>query len=81
MSLQDIAVQFTRKSGGSAIKVRQVVPGLKWEVVPTPVVEVSAGTRVLCLHIRVCERQRECVSFEREGGEDRGGRSNAQWSK
>lgn len=38
---QDVAFQYTRKNEGSTIKFRQVVPGLKWEVVPTPVVELS----------------------------------------
>lgn len=43
---RDLALQFTHKGdGGSTIKVRQVVPGMKWEVVPTPVVELS--TRLL----------------------------------
>jgi hypothetical protein len=38
---QDLAFQYTHKGQGSTLKVRQVVPGLKWEVVPTPVVELS----------------------------------------
>lgn len=38
---KDVAIQYTRKGNGSTIKVRQVVPELKWEVVPTPVVELS----------------------------------------
>jgi hypothetical protein len=37
---QDVALQYTRKNQGSTVKFRQVVPGLKWEVVPTPVIEV-----------------------------------------
>jgi len=32
--------QYTRKSGAGTIKARQVVPGMHWEVVPSPVVEV-----------------------------------------
>ncbi|KAI8471573.1 MAG: hypothetical protein J3K34DRAFT_416574 [Monoraphidium minutum] len=38
---KDAAFQYTRKNDGSTVKFRQVVPGLKWEVVPTPVVELS----------------------------------------
>ncbi|GBF98184.1 hypothetical protein Rsub_10684 [Raphidocelis subcapitata] len=38
---KDLAFQWTHKGEGSTLKVRQVVPGLKWEVVPTPVVELS----------------------------------------
>jgi hypothetical protein len=33
-------VQYTRKSKAATIKVRQVVPSMHWEVVPSPVVEV-----------------------------------------
>jgi hypothetical protein len=42
-SSQDLAFQYTHKGNGSTVKVRQVVPQLKWEVVPTPVVEVRRG--------------------------------------
>lgn len=39
---RDLALQYMRKGeGGSTVKVRQVIPGMKWEVVPTPVVELS----------------------------------------
>ncbi|KIZ07506.1 hypothetical protein MNEG_0440 [Monoraphidium neglectum] len=38
---KDVALQYTRKNQGSTVKFRQVVPGLKWEVVPTPVIELS----------------------------------------
>ena len=37
---QDVVFQYTRKSGAGTIKARQVVPGMHWEVVPSPVVEV-----------------------------------------
>ena len=36
-------MQYTRKSGAGTIKARQVVPGMHWEVVPSPVVEVGKG--------------------------------------
>jgi hypothetical protein len=35
-------LQYTRKGGAATIKARQVVPGMHWEVVPSPVVEVSS---------------------------------------
>jgi hypothetical protein len=38
---QDLAFQYTHKGDGATLKVRQVVPGMKWEVVPTPVIEVG----------------------------------------
>jgi hypothetical protein len=44
--LQDALFQFTRKSDAGTVKVRQVVPGFHWEVVPSPVVEVRASWTV-----------------------------------
>jgi hypothetical protein len=38
--LQDLVFQYTRKSGAGTLKARQVVPGMHWEAVPSPVVEV-----------------------------------------
>jgi hypothetical protein len=42
--MQDAVLQYTRKSGAATIKARQVVPGMHWEVVPSPVVEVSSAS-------------------------------------
>jgi hypothetical protein len=33
--------QYTRKNNAGTFKFKQVVPNLSWEVVPSPVVEVS----------------------------------------
>lgn len=38
---QDLAFQFTHKSDVGTVKVRQHVPGMKWEVVPSPQVEFN----------------------------------------
>ena len=33
-------MQFTRKYSAGTFKVKQLVPEMRWEVLPTPVVEV-----------------------------------------
>lgn len=38
--LQDAVFQYARRNGANTFKLRQVVPALKWELVPSPVVEV-----------------------------------------
>jgi hypothetical protein len=42
--LQDAVFQYTRKNNAGTFKFRQVVPNLSWEVVPSPVVEVSSSS-------------------------------------
>lgn len=52
-------LQYTRKGGAATIKARQVVPGMHWEAVPSPVVEVSS--------VKLMDRrggQRACVDRE-----------------
>jgi hypothetical protein len=36
--------QYTRKNNAGTFKFKQVVPNLSWEVVPSPVVEVSSSS-------------------------------------
>eukprot|EP00878_Enallax_costatus_P009540 GHUV01009970.1.p1 GENE.GHUV01009970.1~~GHUV01009970.1.p1 ORF type:complete len:211 (+),score=43.88 GHUV01009970.1:118-750(+) len=38
---EDALFQYTRKNGAGTFKFKQVVPGMKWELVPSPVVELS----------------------------------------
>ncbi|KAF8056346.1 psmg3 [Scenedesmus sp. PABB004] len=38
---EDAVFQYSRKSSAGTFKFRQVVPGMHWEVVPSPVVELS----------------------------------------
>eukprot|EP00878_Enallax_costatus_P019236 GHUV01020290.1.p1 GENE.GHUV01020290.1~~GHUV01020290.1.p1 ORF type:complete len:114 (+),score=9.27 GHUV01020290.1:118-459(+) len=38
---EDALFQYTRKNGAGTFKFKQVVPGMKWELVPSPVVEVG----------------------------------------
>eukprot|EP00879_Flechtneria_rotunda_P010243 GHRR01010709.1.p1 GENE.GHRR01010709.1~~GHRR01010709.1.p1 ORF type:complete len:124 (+),score=33.53 GHRR01010709.1:83-454(+) len=38
---RDAVLQYTRKNGAGTFKFKQVVPGMHWEVVPSPVVELS----------------------------------------
>jgi len=38
---KDIVMQFTRKYSAGTFKVKQLVPEMRWEVLPTPVVELS----------------------------------------
>jgi hypothetical protein len=42
--LQDAVFQYTRKNNAGTFKFKQVVPNLSWEVVPSPVVEVSSSS-------------------------------------
>lgn len=52
---QDVMFQYTRKSSAGTIKARQLVPGMHWEVVPSPVVEVSwccvLQSQALCAYL------------------------------
>jgi hypothetical protein len=45
LTREDVLAQVKRKTGAGTITVRQLVPGLRWAVVPSPVVEVA--TRLL----------------------------------
>lgn len=41
LTREDVLAQVKRKTGAGTITVRQLVPGLRWAVVPSPVVEVA----------------------------------------